>query len=332
MRFVVFGAGAIGGVIGARLHQSGFDVALVARGAHLEAIRRDGLTLLTPEERVVVSPEVASDPAQLRWTGDEVVLLAVKSQDTLGALTALRTGAGRAIPVVCLQNGVDNERLALRLMESVYGGVVMAPTAHLEAGVVEAYGADLSGMIDIGCYPRGIDARCEEICAALSASRFSSRPVPDVMRLKHAKLLLNLGNAVQALCGTGETGAELTEMARAEGRAVLTAAGEPFVAPEVSNVDERWRRLDVREIGGRPRAGGSSWQSLARGAGAIESDYLNGEIVLQGRLHRVPTPVNETLARLAVAAAEEGREPGSLSAADVLREIGRRGVAAPEAA
>ncbi len=332
MRFVVFGAGAIGGVIGVRLHQSGFDVALIARGAHLEAIRSDGLTLLTPEERVVVTPDVAGDPAQLRWGGDEVVLLAVKSQDTLGALSSLRDAAGPAIPVVCLQNGVDNERLALRLMESVYGGVVMAPTAHLEAGVVEAYGADLSGMVDIGCYPSGIDARCEEICAALSASRFSSRPVPDVMRLKHAKLLLNLGNAVQALCGTGDTGAELTEMARVEGRAVLTAAGEPFAAAEVSNVNERWRRLGVREIAGRPRPGGSSWQSLARGTGAIESDYLNGEIVLQGRLRGVPTPVNETLARLAVAAAREGREPGSLSADDVLREIERSRVAAPEAA
>ncbi|HEY5431033.1 MAG TPA: 2-dehydropantoate 2-reductase N-terminal domain-containing protein, partial [Solirubrobacteraceae bacterium] len=204
MRFVIFGAGAIGGVVGARLHQAGFEVALIARGAHLEAIRRDGLTLLTPVERVTLPLPVAADPADTEWSGDDVVLLATKSQDTIAALTALRAAAGTAVPVVCLQNGVENERVALRVMDRVYGAVVMAPTAHLEPGTVESYGAQLSGMVDVGRYPDGVDRRCEEVCAALSASRFTSRPVPDVMRLKYAKLLLNLGNAVQALCEPGE--------------------------------------------------------------------------------------------------------------------------------
>src|SRR5581483_10253715 len=99
MRFVVFGAGAIGGAVGARLHQSGHAVTLIARGAHLEAIRRDGLTLLTPVERAVLTLPVADGPGGVQWTGDEVVLLATKSQDTLRALTALRDAAGGAVPV-----------------------------------------------------------------------------------------------------------------------------------------------------------------------------------------------------------------------------------------
>ncbi len=56
--------------------------------------------------------------------------------------------------------------------------------------------------------------------------------------------------------------------------------------------------------------GGSSWQSLARGAGSIETEFLNGEIVLLGALHGVPTPVNALLQRLALRAAAEGAEPG----------------------
>jgi len=318
MRFVIFGAGAIGGVVGARLHQAGFEVALIARGAHLEAIRRDGLTLLTPVERVTLPLPVAADPADTEWSGDDVVLLATKSQDTIAALTALRAAAGTAVPVVCLQNGVENERVTLRVMDRVYGAVVMAPTAHLEPGTVESYGAQLSGMVDVGRYPDGVDRRCEEVCAALSASRFTSRPVPDVMRLKYAKLLLNLGNAVQALCEPGERRDELAELARAEGEAALVAAGIEHVAAEITDIDARWTQMDVRDIGGRRRAGSSTWQSLARGTGALETDYLNGEIVLQGRRHGVATPVNQALCRLAARAAREGRAPGSIPATDVL--------------
>lgn len=321
MRFVIFGAGAIGGVIGARLHQGGFAVTLIARGAHLEAIRRDGLTLVTPVERSVLALPVESEPAAVAWAEDDVVLLATKGQDTLAALTSLRDAAGPAVPVVCMQNGVENERLALRLMEHVYGAAVMIPTAHLEPGTVQAYGAKLTGMIDLGCFPSGVDQRCEEIRAALAASRFGSRAVPDVMRLKRSKLLLNLVNAVEAVCAPGAQRDELVALAQAEGRAALTAAGVDFVDDDVNDVRGRWERMGVAEIDGRARAGSSTWQSLARGAGALETDYLNGEIVLQGRLWGVPTPVNAALCRLAAQAARERRAPSSLAAADVLAMV-----------
>jgi 2-dehydropantoate 2-reductase len=318
MRFVIFGAGAIGGAVGARLHQSGHAVTLIARGVHLEAIRDRGLTFLTPVERAVLPLAAVGDPGGVDWTGEEVVLLATKSQDTLDALTALRDAAGNAVPVVCLQNGVENERVALRLMDAVYGAVVMLPAAHLQPGTIEAYGAQTTGHIDIGRYPAGVDRRCEEICAALAASRLDSHPVADVMRLKYAKLLLNLTNAIGALFAASERRRELAELVTAEGRAVLDAAGVSYVADEISDIEARWRRWGVRDIDGRNRAGSSTWQSLARGTGALETDYLNGEIVLQGRLHGVPTPLNEQLCELAAAAARERRDPGTLSVDDVL--------------
>jgi 2-dehydropantoate 2-reductase len=318
MRFVIYGAGAIGGAVGARLHQSGHAVTLIARGAHLEAIRRDGLTFLTPVERVVLHLPAVGDPASVEWSGDEVVLLATKSQDTLPALIALREAAGSAVPVVCLQNGVENERVALRLMDAVYGAVVMLPAAHLEAGAIEAYGTETTGHIDVGRYPDGVDDRCRAICAALAASRVDSDPVGDVMRLKYAKLLLNLTNAVGALFAASERRDELGELVKQEGRAVLDAAGVSYLAPEITDIEARWQRWGVRDIEGRSRAGSSTWQSLARGTGAIETDYLNGEIVLQGRLHGVPTPLNERLCVLAAAAARERRAPGTMSAEDAL--------------
>ena len=318
MRFVIFGAGAIGGVVGAKLHQAGFDVALIARGAHYAAIRDRGLTLEWPGGSAVLEIPVAGSPAGLEWTGEDVVLIATKSQDTAAALLALRDAAPQGTPIVCMQNGVDNERIALRLFANVYGAVVMSPTAHLEPGVVQAYGTRGTGVIDVGRYPEGLDALCEELAHALGESGFSSVPRPDIMRYKHAKLLSNLANAVDAMCEPGPAADEVVELAQEEGRTALTAASIEFVADEVNDVIGRWKELDVQPIAGRERAGSSTRQSLARGAPTVETDYLNGEVSLLGRMHRVATPVNDALCELSARHIRERRPPVSLSADEVL--------------
>ena len=320
----MFGAGAIGGVVGARLHQAGFDVTLIARGPHYEAIRAGGLTIEDPETTAVLEIDAVDTPRMVRWSGEEVVLLATKGQDSLPSLRALQPWAPPATPIVCLQNGVENERLALRLFANVYGAVVMLPAAHLEAGVVQAHGAKLSGLIDIGRYPSGVDDRCRAVVAALGRSRFGSAARADVMRLKYAKLILNVGNAVEAMCGTvGSKSAadELTALAREEGRKVLRAAGIEFVAEEVDDVRGRWQRLGVRESGERQRSGSSTRQSLDRRAGSVESDYLNGEVVLLGRLHGVGAPVNELLQASINELARHRGQPGSVPAEELLARL-----------
>src|SRR5688500_12157841 len=85
-RHIVYGLGAIGGAVAAHLVQAGVDVAGVARGPHLDTIRADGLRLLTPSGSTTVRFPVAADPAALRPGPGDVVILAVKSQDTAGAL------------------------------------------------------------------------------------------------------------------------------------------------------------------------------------------------------------------------------------------------------
>ncbi len=321
MRFVIIGAGAIGGVVGARLHQAGGDVLLIARGDHHDAIAARGLTLETPQERVTLPLAVARSPDAVDFDGEDVVLLATKSQDTETALDALRDAAPADTPVVCLQNGVENERVALRRFAHVYGAVVMSPTAHLEPGVVQAYATAITGEIDVGRYPRGVDERCRAVCQTLSAARFSSAPRADIMRYEHAKLIGNLANAVQAVCGLGPGAEELIERAQAEGRDVLRAARIEFADENVADLRGRWERWRVGEIEGRPRGGGSTWQSVVRGTGSVETDYLTGEIVLRGRLTGVPTPVNELLQALARETVRDRHEPGWIAAEDVLARL-----------
>ena len=322
MRFVIFGAGAIGGVVGARLSEAGHDVCLIARGEHYRAIARHGLRLEEPDRASVHRVEVVDGPTGVAWSAKDIVLLATKSQDSLEALVALRAAVGPGAVVCCLQNGVENERIAARLFTDVYAAVVMAPTAHLEPGIVQAYGANLTGMIDIGRYPNGVDRRVEALCEALRAANFSSQARPDVMRLKYAKLIANLANAVRAITDDDSPESEqLIDRARSEGRVVLEAAGIDFSAPEVDDVRGRWKRFGVREIGGRRRAGSSTWQSLARGAHSVETDYLNGEIVMLGRMHGVQTPVNRLLQDLAWEGARAGHAPGWLSVQDLLERL-----------
>jgi 2-dehydropantoate 2-reductase len=324
MRYIVIGAGGVGGTIGGRLAQAGHEVVLVARGPHLDALRaQGGLRLATPEGTSVIDVPAVSGPDEIELTGDDVLLLTAKTQDAEAALVGWGwkpvpggTVAAEDLPVLCAQNGVASERLALRRFRHVYGVCVWLPATHLEPGVVEAQGAPLSGLLHIGRYPAGTDKTIERIGADLAASRFLAPVVPDIMRWKHGKLLANLGNAIEAVCGLGDH-SELRRRVRAEGKAALAAAGIAYAGNEESAA-LRGDQVQIVKINGTERGGGSSWQSLTRGTGSIEADYLNGEIVLLGRELGVPTPVNEVLQRLANQAARERRTPGSLTADEVL--------------
>jgi len=320
MRFIVFGAGGIGGVVGGRLSESGCHVVLIARGRHYKAIREFGLRVESQERSVTLQLPVVEHPSEIVWTANDVVLLTMKTQNTATALCDLAEAAPPDIPVVSMQNGVENERIALRLFPRVYGVCVMCPTNFVTPGVVQAWSSPVTGMLDIGCYPTGVDETARSIAAAFQASTFHSEPRSDIMRWKFNKLLLNLGNAVDAICGLKGPSNPLAAEARREGVACLKAAGIDFVTDE----EETLRRGDVLRLGpvaGQTRPGGSSWQSLKRQTRSIEVDYLNGEIVLLGRLHGVPTPVNAMLQRLANQMAREGRPPGSMRAEDVLALI-----------
>jgi 2-dehydropantoate 2-reductase len=332
MRYIIVGAGGVGSTIGARLSQSGHEVVLVARGRHLEALRAQGLRLSTPGGESTLRIPAIGGPDEIELRSDDALLLAVKTQDAEGLLAQwawqpVRGGpvrgssvAAESLPVVCAQNGVASERIALRRFRHVYGMCVWLPATHLEPGVVEAQGAPLSGLLTLGRYPAGVDATITQIGEDLARSRFLAPVSADVMRWKYGKLLANLANAIEAVCGGNMTDAEAADLRRraaAEGVAVLRAAGIAYASEEEST-RLRGDQVGIRPVNGAKRTGGSSWQSLARRTGSIEADFLNGEIALLGREHGVPAPVNEVLQRLANQAAQQGRAPGSATPGEVM--------------
>ncbi len=317
MRYVVIGAGAVGGSVGGRLAESGHEVVLVARGAHLAALRTVGLRLVTPEADRMLHVATAAGPDELELRGDDVLLLATKTQDSTVLLEAwgkapvgART-AGKILPVVCVQNGVTNERLAAERFDRVYGACVWLPSTHLQPGVVVAPCAPLTGILHLGRHPDGNDDTVRAVAADLEASRIRAPVHPDVMRWKHGKLLNNLGNAFDALFEQEDSWLPLLHQAVEEGRAAYEAAGIATTTPEEER-DARGDLMRPREIAGHPRSGGSTWQSLARGL-PLETEHLNGEIVRLGRLHGVPTPVNTAVTALARVAVAVGTPPRTLT-------------------
>lgn len=309
MRLVVYGAGAVGGLVGGLLHRSGHEVILIARGAHYDALARQGLVLETPDRTEVLHVPVVDDPQEAGLGRGSIVLLGMQSQDTETALRRLSAVAAPETPVVCMQNGVENERRALRRFSLVYSMAVVTRLSHLSPGVVQVHSAPVPGVFDIGRYPSGIDENAIALATAFRNATFRCEARSDVLRVKYAKLIWNLSNAATALCGPAASGTALARAAREEGVAVLRASGIDFASEE----EELARQADILKLPTRSGRwlGGSSWQSVARQSGSIETDFLGGEIVLLGRLAGIPTPVNELLQREANRLVDLGRPPGT---------------------
>ena len=129
------------------------------------------------------------------------------------------------------------------------------------------------------------------------------------MRHKYEKLLANLSNAVNAATGDGSR--EIARVLREEALACYAAAG--IRCATVEETRARRGTINGATVPGHNRHGGSSLQSMMRGTGDIETDFLNGEIVLLGRLHGVDVRANEIVQEIGTRLVREGLKPGAMS-------------------
>ena len=326
MRYIIYGAGGVGCIIGGKLFMNGNDVVLIGRGAHLEAIQRDGLKLQHPHPDTTETLPIRAvgHPSEIEFRDGDVVLLTMKSQDTDAALQDLRLAAGDEIPVICAQNGVENERLALRRFRNVYGMLVIMPASYTEPGIVDTTAWPTSGTLDFGRYPKGTDALSEAIAKEIAPAGFNIEALPDIMRLKYTKLRQNLINAIQALFPPETEAADITEQLRVECESCFAAAGIDWATTKEMLDRTRGSGAPAGIGGGGGWRGGSTWQSLVRGVGSSESDFINGEVALLGRLHGIPTPANEVLQLYVDRVARTKQAPGSVEIEEVRAEIQRR--------
>ena len=327
MRYVIYGAGGVGGTIGARLQMAGSNVLFIARGEHGRVLRQQGLRFVSPDGPVQLAVQVVDHPRALTFDAQDVVLLCMKSQHTAAALVDLCAAVGpnlqSQLALVCAQNGVANEPLALRSFRNVYAMLVQLPATHLQPGEVVTSAVDCGGVLDTGRFPVGVDEVAQRLCADLVQAGFAAEPDAAVMDKKYGKLLTNLGNGPQALLARAElqseAGRALLRRLKQEALACFDAARIRCASREA--MMQLVTQIGYREVPNYPRQGGSSWQSLQRGSGDIELDYLNGEVVSLGRMHGVPTPANEACQQLGLALAAAGGAPGSVSLATLEQRI-----------
>ncbi len=346
MRFIIYGAGAIGGTIAAKLCDVGFPVICIARGEHLRTMRESGLMLHTPERVIQVHPKMVTHPGEIEFRAEDIVLLCMKSQHTGAALQDLHRAAVSNIPVVCVQNGVANERMAAELFSNVYACLVVVPALYLNAGVVACHAGGLGGILDIGRYCNQArpnqetfsiiepDPILESLTQALECAGFGSKVTPAIMAWKYAKLTTNLGNIIQAaIQGAPETDAEaklawreeirtLSKSLYAEAHACFQAAGITYLTQKDINARCEEAGVDMQAgIPGIDRIGGSTLQSMLRATGNIETGYLNGEIVSLGKQFNVSTPANAVMLEISKEIVEQRLPIGHFNLSETMQRI-----------
>jgi 2-dehydropantoate 2-reductase len=319
MRIIIYGAGAIGGAVGGLLALSGTPVILIGRANNVDAIRGHGLKLLTPTGTSIVKIPAVTSPREIEFGPADIVFLCVKSQDTEQAVRDL-SAVVKDIPVFCFQNGVRNEEIVRRYFPRVYGVMLKAGAVFIRDGEVESR-SNPPGRLVIGRYPEGTDALVESVAVNLRQAGYDVLVTPEIMPRKWGKLLENLGNAVGAV--TNVPGAATNRIATAaqdEGKAILARAGVRWVS--VENVAARPPKANTRpknDLFGTPL--GSTWQSLVRVQGTVETDFFNGEIVRLAAKLGAKAPINEALLRITAEMAANHDKPGKYTPAELLRRL-----------
>ena len=202
---------------------------------------------------------VVGSIGEVELRAGDAVFLAMKTQDTPGALEDLARVAPPGIAVVCAQNGVENERLALRHFPDVYGICAILPATLIDPGVIDMNGAPKNAILDIGRYPAGSDATAEAIAEMLEASDMPSVARRDIMRWKYYKLVMNLVNAIDALLSDPDAAAGILQQAKEEAATCFAAAGIEAVDRETF-LDRSKGVMEVVPIPGHERR---RWVHLA---------------------------------------------------------------------
>jgi 2-dehydropantoate 2-reductase len=296
MRIAAMAAGAVGGYFGARLAAAGHDVHFIARGAHLAALRQNGLKIDSVHGDLRLKPVSATDdPAQVGPV--DVALFAVKLWDTEAAAEQARPLVGPDTRVITLQNGIDSvERMRPILGDAVVGGAAYIATVIAEPGRIShtSQFARLRIGRDDGRPDPVLDAFVKAALAAgidiaVPASIETERWEKFVFLVAMSALTAATRQPIGPIMADPDTSAWFAEVMR-EVAAVAKAKG---VRLADDFVDQRVR---FARTGTPPGMKASMAHDLERG-NRLELDWLSGRVVTLGRELSVPTPANEAAYR-----------------------------------
>ena len=293
MKIAVMGAGAIGGYFGGRLAQAGFDVSFIARGAHLAAIRENGLKVLSPLGDFTIHPAtVTDDPAEVGPV--DVILFMVKNYDTLRAAEQIRPLVGSDTAIIPFQNGVEARAMLSNVLGArhVLGGVAFIPASIQEPGVIK-HNAELAKLV-FGEFDKQITPRALSFLDALEKAGVTGEIPADISMVLWSKLMfLTSISAINCitrqpigLVQSDEETIALYMDALREVAAVAAAHGVSLGEEAITNNMALAQSFP-------PNNKTSMFQDLEAGR-RLEIDYLSGAVVRLGREKGIETPIHRT--------------------------------------
>ena len=320
MKFLVFGAGAIGTYIGGSLALAGHQVVFVEQPKVVEELRTKGLRLdLTIDERRKTKDAYLVDPRSfviepsleeaLKFGPFDAAVFALKSFDAIAAMEGLKPFAEKLPPILCLSNGVENEVIIARTLGAdkvIYGTVTSAIGRRGPGDIV------LEKLRGVGIAAGHLLS--EKLVAVFDAAYLKCRLYPDALGMKWSKMLTNLvANPTSAILDltAGQVFAdsrlyrieiemlrECLAVMKAMNLEVVDLPGTPVKALAFATKLPLWlsKPLLSRAAGsGRGAKMPSFHIDLHSGRGMSEVEYLHGAVVREGKARGVPTPVNKVL-------------------------------------
>ena len=293
MRIAVLGSGGIGGYYGALLAKAGHDVTFIARGAHLEAMQRRGLTVRTPAGEFTIPVTAVADTSALGPV--DLVLFSVKAYDTETAARTLTPLMAPDTAVITFQNGLDNVEAIASVVgsEAVLAGAVYVALQLVSPGVILRTGGE--GKVVLGELSGPLTERTQRIASAFLQSNIPHQVSTEINRVLWEKFLFIAGvGGVTALARSGigallasPEGRTLLTASCAEIAAVAEATGPPLqhdavdsVIKQASALPPQWRSSMARDLDEGRR---------------LEVQALSGAVVRRGLAHGIPTPVHQTI-------------------------------------
>ena len=330
MQVVVYGAGAVGSVLGGMLSVHHHDVLLVARKPHADAVNTNGLRLKSATGEYLAQTRALASLSRGDVSTGACILLTVKSYDIAAAVDELSGIVPVDTPVVCFQNGMVSEKVAAAKFAHVYGGVCRMTCSMVQPGHASFRAP---GRVVVGAWPRGSDNLSRALALAFREAAFdaaSSRTIESDLWLK---LALNTQTVVHAVVDARDHDSNefqslnvslLEETRRVYKAAKVRAKSCDGRDPSIEEMVAELRRPRARRSEHGVKVHNSLWQDLYLKRPRIESEYIHGPIIELGAAHGVATPYNAAMLQVARDLHAAGGGPETLRLADLYAAVERQ--------
>jgi 2-dehydropantoate 2-reductase len=329
MQFLVYGAGAVGSVLGGMLSLNRHHVCLIGRNPHVEAVTADGLRIKSTTAEYLAHPSACAALGADCAGSTECVVLGVKSQDIPSAVDALAATIGSDVPVVCIQNGVAAEPAASVRFQHVYGAVIRMTCSMVQPGNVSF---QEGGRVVVGKYPRGSDAFARSFAGIITMAGVDAVVTRDLMADRWLKVVVNVQSVFHAVIDSRDHDTNEFHALKAaiieETRDVLKKAKIRARSCDgrdlsINDMIDELHRPRATRTGHGVKVRNSVWQDLYLKRRSMETEHIHGPVIALGEQYGVATPYNRAALELALRCHRDGLGPESLRLSEVLATVER---------